>query len=139
MSSAAWSRSSFGLPASPLSSSQSGRAMAKATGSSTQGGGFDPARLRDFLRRRFPHDTAKEAGAALKISPRTIENWLNSRSRPDFEACGKLIGTFGAGFVAAVMVRPPDWAVDAQAREEFADLERRREALLAQLQQPFHG
>jgi hypothetical protein len=95
--------------------------------------------LRDFLRRRFPHDTAKEAGAALGLSHRTVENWLSGKSRPDFDACGRMIGLWNVEFLVAVMTSPPAWAVDAQARAELAELERRSAALHSKLREAREG
>ncbi len=110
--------------------------MSKATCSTSQGSGFEPARLRDFLLQQFPHDTAKAAASVLGISPRTVENWINGRSRPDFSATGKLIACFGAAFLCAVMATPPDWADDARARAELAELERLSAALKSKLRSP---
>jgi hypothetical protein len=86
-----------------------------------------------FLREKFPHDTAKSVAAALNVSPRNVENWLALRAAPGFLTVGAMIELWGAEFLVAVMSSPPDWAREALAREEFAELERRQAALQSKL------
>jgi hypothetical protein len=138
MVSAAFPFASF-RNAHPQPGQQSGISMSKSTCSSTKPYGFEPAKLREFLRRLFPRDTAKAAGAALDLSHRTVENWLGGKSRPDFDACGKMIELWGVEFLVAVMTTPPAWAVDALARAELADLERRSAALHTKLREAREG
>jgi hypothetical protein len=138
MVSAAFPFTSF-RNAHPQPGQQSGISMSKSTCSNTQLCGFEPAKLRDFLRRRFPHDTAKSAGTALGRPHRTVENWLAGKSLPDFDACGRMIDLWSVEFLIAVMTSPPAWAVDAQARAELADLERRSAALHTKLQEAREG
>jgi hypothetical protein len=108
--------------------------MEKTTCLHAQFCGFDPAKLEVFLRTKFPRGTAKEAAAALNTSPRNVENWLAHRAAPKFRDTGVMIERWGVEFIVAVMVSPPEWARDALAREEMAELERRRSTLLARLQ-----
>ncbi|MDI9847344.1 hypothetical protein QM467_04625 [Rhodoblastus sp. 17X3] len=107
--------------------------MSKSTCSATHFCGFDPAKLVVFLREKFPHDTAKSVAAALNISPRNVENWLALRASPGFLTTGAMIDRWGAEFLVAVMSSPPGWAREAVAREEFAELERRRAVLKSRL------
>jgi hypothetical protein len=115
--------------------SQSGKPMRKETCSATQLCGFDPAKLRDFLRAKYPHDTAKAVAAVLGLkSPRTVENWLVGRSAPDFEGVGRLVDAFGPEFIVAVSVKRREWADAALALLELADIERRQSAIKERLQ-----
>jgi hypothetical protein len=135
MSSAASFPRSFAVAdeAALLSDPQSDRRMEKSKRSLTQVCGFDPAKMVQFLRTKFPHDTAKLAGAALNRSPRTVENWLAQRVNPDFVACGDMIDLWGPEFLCAVMTSPPEWANEALARLELEELERRSAALKEKL------
>jgi hypothetical protein len=114
-------------------SSSSDVRMAKDTCSVTQICGFDNAKLVVFLRAKFPKDTVKSVSRALKTSPRTVENWLTGHACPGFRACGAMVALWGPEFLCAVMDSAPDWASEALAREELADLERRSAALKAKL------
>lgn len=114
-------------------SQQSAVRMAKSTYQVTQICGFEHAKMVVFLRVKFPRDTVKCVAAALKTSPRTVENWLTGRACPGFAACGAMVGLWGPEFLCAVMDPPPDWASEALAREELAELERRTAALKARL------
>ena len=114
----------------------SGKQMRRSTCSATQNCGFDPAKVRDFMRSKFPHDTVKSVAAALDESPRTVENWLAFKACPKMLSVGKMIAIWGVEFIVSAMVEPPEWARDALAREEFAELERRSDALKHQLRSP---
>lgn len=129
------------LSSSPMPgvSSQSGSAMTKTTRLDTQNCGFDPARLERFLRDKFPHDTTKTAAKALGTSFRNVENWLAHRASPGFLNVGVMIDRWGVEFLVAVMDPPPPWAIDALARLELDDLERRRAALMNRLQEAAGG
>jgi hypothetical protein len=111
--------------------------MDKSTFLVPQNCGFNHAKLVDYLRVKFPKDTAKQVAAVLKIkSHRTVENWLLEVSCPGFYNVGQMIAAWGPEFIAAVMDEPPEWASEALAREELAELGRRTAALKARLRQP---
>jgi hypothetical protein len=116
---------------------QSGIGMDKDTYSVPQSCGFDSSKLRKFLRDKHPHDTAKSVARALGMkSHRTVGNWLEGAACPGFFACGAMIAAWGPEFINAVMTTPPDWASEALAREELAELEQQSAALKAKLRSP---
>ena len=122
----------FGTPKTTLT--LSGVLMDKTKDLVPQSCGFDSAKLVEFLRTKYPKDTAKSVARALGVkSHRTVSNWLEGVACPGFFACGAMIAAWGPEFLSAVMVTPPDWASEALAREELSELERRSVALKAKL------
>jgi transcriptional regulator with XRE-family HTH domain len=134
------SAASIGFSFSPVSSgSLSDGAMDKDTGLNPQICGYDHQKFTSFLRSLFPRDTAKTVARLLNVSPRTVENWLSGVSTPGCDRVFRMIGLWGVDFICAVMASPPDWACDALARAELAELERRSAALHSKLREAREG
>ncbi len=119
----------------PTTSQSSDVSLAKGKCLVPQKCGFDPAKLAPFLRAKAPHDSVKTLARLLNASPRTVENWLAGTACPGFGALGAMVALWGPEFLVAVMCRPPEWASEALAREELAELERRSAALKAKLRE----
>ena len=81
----------------------------------------DPERFPDFLRARFPRDTAKEVARAIGGKPDTVDAWLRRRATPGFVATLTMVGLW-PDFLAEVCADPPGWCVAAASEARAARL-----------------
>jgi hypothetical protein len=109
------------------------RSMEKTSPAGRKIFGIDPEKLPDFLRRRFPANTAKEVARQIGGKPDTVEAWLRGRARPGFVATLTMVGLWPE-FLAEVSVSPPGWAVAAARAERAARLEAAIAAQQAELE-----
>lgn len=93
----------------------------------------DPALLPDFLRGKFPLNTAKEVSRALGAPVGTVENWLAGKATPGFVMSLAMVGLW-PDFLASVFRAPPGWAVAAARAERASRLEGEIAARRAELE-----
>lgn len=97
--------------------------MEKSAYASTQVCVFEPAKLRDYLARKLPFATAKQAARLLNTSSRNVENWLALKSAPSCSHYAAMVALWGLDFLAETMTRPPDWIDGARRAEQAAAIE----------------
>ncbi|MCF1502171.1 hypothetical protein L0F51_00120 [Afifella sp. H1R] len=85
--------------------------------------------LAAFLRRIHPISTAMNVEADTGISARTIEGWLELRSRPSFANGLVMVGVYGPEFLAAAAHGAPDWLSEAGRQQRIDQLKAEEEAL----------
>lgn len=85
-----------------------------------------------FLKRKHPFATALNVEVDTGISSRTVECWLERRSRPSLTHGLTMACVYGPDFLAAAFRRLPRWLDEARRREELAALDRRAAEIAAQ-------
>lgn len=89
--------------------------------------------LATFLRREHPTATALTVQCETGIPARTVECWFEGRSRPSLRHLMRLLVAYGPDALAAVMIDPPQWLVEAQQHRRARALQTQIETLKAQL------
>lgn len=83
-------------------------------------GALCPDRTRDYLRALYPANTCKNVASDLKVSPKTVENWL-AGGAPGVTGVVRLICVYGTDFILACFIPPPEW-IDVARRAQDIDV-----------------
>jgi len=102
--------------------------MRKLSDQSPQVWRGESPRLAQWLRQKYPRDTAKMVAADVRAPVRTVENWLTGTA-PSLAWVMQMILVWGPDFLGCIMDEQPQWLDDARAKEEG----RRLDAELARL------
>lgn len=91
--------------------------------------GFNRSGFAAFLRALYPYDTAANIAADIKISDRTVDNWLDETSEPRSSVMLKMVAKYGPEALAAAYHEAPPWLDAAGRAVRMAELERELAAL----------
>jgi hypothetical protein len=91
--------------------------------------GFNRGGFAAYLRKLYPYDTAANIAADLKISDRTVDNWLSETSEPRSAVLLQMAGRYGLAVLAASYHKAPPWLDPAARAVRMAELEAELAAL----------